>query len=357
MEKSDYSALTTPLRPAQPLSHRLVLVHRQRRWFGGIALLLTVLLLAAVWPAIQQPGYATRLLAALYGSSLGLLATLLGAVLVLVLPRQVQQSWLDDALSVSGGMMLAAAIFSLLEPARLQLTAAQPELGLFNTQLLLAFATLSGAALLAWLERWLPHSHPVAGDNVAALRQQHSLAQPLGQHAALYQQQHNMVLQRLAAQRLWLFVVAIGLHNVPEGLAVGIGFAGPDLLLGSGVSLAIALQDVPEGFAMALVLQKLQLPLRQVLGWSLAAAILEPVGAVLASCVCQVLGQSLALAYPLLLALAAGAMLFVVLHEVIPEVQSAGRSSATHRSSLWLLAGFLLMWTLDSEAFLALWRA
>jgi len=348
MEKSDYSALTTPLRPARPLAHQLALTPRHRRWFGGIALVLTVLLLAAVWPAMQQPGFATRLLAAIYGSSLGLLATLFGAVLVLALPRQVQQRWLDDALSVSGGMMLAAAIFSLLEPARLQLTAAQPELGLFNAQLLLALATLSGAALLAWLERWLPHSHPVAGDNAAAQRHQYPSAQPQGQNL----QQHRMV-----SQRLWLFVLAIGLHNVPEGLAVGIGFAGPDLLLGSGVSLAIALQDVPEGFAMALVLQKLRLPLRQVLGWSLAAALLEPVGAVLASCIGQVLGQSLALAYPLLLALAAGAMLFVVLHEVMPEVQSAGRSSATHRSSLWLLTGFLLMWTLDSEAFLALWRS
>lgn len=352
MDKSDYSALTTPLRPARPLGHSLALTPRHRRWFGGIALLLTVLLLAAVWPAIQQPGFVTRLLAAVYGSSLGLLATLFGAVLVLALPRQVQQRWLDDALSVSGGMMLAAAIFSLLEPARLQLAAVQPGLGVFSAQLLLAIATLSGAVLLAWLERWLPHSHPVAGDNAAAQRQHQPWAQPQGQNAGQNLQQHRMV-----SQRLWLFVLAIGLHNVPEGLAVGIGFAGPDLLLGSGVSLAIALQDVPEGFAMALVLQKLQLPLRQVLGWSLAAALLEPVGAVLASCIGQALGQGLALAYPLLLALAAGAMLFVVLHEVMPEVQTAGHSSATHRSSLWLLAGFLLMWTLDSEAFLALWRS
>lgn len=350
MDKSEYCATTTPLQPAQPSVPKLTLTPRHR-WFGCIALLLTLLLLAAVWPAMQQPEFAKRLLAAIYGSSLGLLATLFGAVLVLALPRQVQQSWLDDALSVSGGMMLAAAIFSLLEPARLQLTSVQPELGLFSAQLLLALATLSGAGLLAWLERWLPHSHLVAGDNAAALRRQHPLAQSLGQNQGL-----NLLQTHMVSQRLWLFVVAIGLHNVPEGLAVGIGFAGPDLLLGSGVSLAIALQDVPEGFAMALVLKKLQVPLRQVLGWSLAAALLEPGGAVLASCIGQALGQSLALAYPLLLALAGGAMLFVVLHEVIPEVQTVGRSSATHRSSLWLLLGFLLMWTLDSEAFLALWR-
>lgn len=317
-----------------------------------------------------------RLLAALTGSSLGFVATLLGALLVVLLPRRAHATWLDRALSLSGGMMLAAAIFALLEPAQQQLTSyvsvtteylpaaaarqpseaqpgevqpseVQPSAAtaggnaavIWLAQLGLVLATLAGAMLMALLARWVPHSHPVAGDNPAATRQQLRSDAPV------------------LSQRLWLFVGAIALHNLPEGLAVGVGFAGPEATLGSSVSLAIALQDVPEGFAMALVLQKLRVPLATILQWSLLAALLEPAGAVLAVSISQSLGALLALSYPLLLAVAAGAMLFVVVHEVIPETHSAGSSQSPSQSSLLLLAGFLLMWLLDSEVLVAALRA
>lgn len=336
-----------------------------------------------------------RLLAALTGSSLGFVATLLGALLVVLLPRRALAAWLDRALSLSGGMMLAAAIFALLEPAQQQLTSyvsvtteylptaaarhlgeiqpseAQPSAAqpgevqpgeaqpsevqpgevqpgaatagggaavIWLAQLGLVLATLAGAMLMALLARGVPNSHLVAADNPAATRQQLRSDTPV------------------LSQRLWLFVGAIALHNLPEGLAVGVGFAGPEATLGSSVSLAIALQDVPEGFAMALVLQKLRVPLATILQWSLLAALLEPAGAVLAVSISQSLGALLALSYPLLLAMAAGAMLFVVVHQVIPETHSAGSSQSPAQSSLLLLAGFLLLWLLDSEVLVAaLW--
>jgi len=331
----------------------------------ALVLLTLVLLVGGLLP--PQPDFSGPVSAALTGSSLGLLSTVLGAVLVSALPRQrrgMSQRTLDDALSVSAGMMLAAAVFSLLEPARQQLASLPGGFSLLSGQLVLAVATLAGAGLMAQLERVLPHSHPVAGHNAAA----QPFASATRRFAVKACSTANVGATLDAAEhinpRLWLFVAAIALHNVPEGLAVGIGFAGTDVQLGSSVSLAIALQDLPEGFAMALVLQKLGLPLRQVLLLSVLAALLEPVGAVVAAGVSQLLGSWLALSYPLLLALAAGAMLFVVVHEVMPEVQSAGGGTAAQRSdiarqrsSLALLGGFLLMWLLDSEAFLLFWRA
>ena len=337
---TDMSALDAALRRRQ--------LRWQRGWWLATWLVLLMLLIALLFGFSQNlstagaAGYRTTLKAALAGSLVGVFSTMFGAFLLLLAPRRAasqgwashgwasqgwaSQGWLDGALSVSGGMMLAAAVFSLLEPARAQLNAAQHGFGL---QCLLGLATLAGAWLMAQLERFVPHSHPVAGDNPAVARRVSA-----------------NVTQ--GTQRLWLFVGAIALHNLPEGLAVGVSFAGTDLQLGSSVSLAIALQDMPEGFAMALVLHKLQVPLRHILGWSLLAALLEPFGAVLSVSISQYLGTWLALSYPLLLALAAGAMLFVVVHEVIPETQSARLSHAPQQSSLLLLAGFLLMWLLDS---------
>jgi len=322
---TDMSALDAALRRRQ--------LRWQRGWWLATWLVLLMLLIALLFGFSQNlstagaAGYRTTLKAALAGSLVGVLSTMFGAFLLLLAPRRAaSQGWLDGALSVSGGMMLAAAVFSLLEPARAQLNAAQHGFGL---QCLLGLATLAGAWLMAQLERFVPHSHPVAGDNPAVARRVSANGTQ-------------------GTQRLWLFVGAIALHNLPEGLAVGVSFAGTDLQLGSSVSLAIALQDMPEGFAMALVLHKLQVPLRHILGWSLLAALLEPFGAVLSVSISQYLGTWLALSYPLLLALAAGAMLFVVVHEVIPETQSARLSHAPQQSSLLLLAGFLLMWLLDS---------
>ncbi|MDZ7867939.1 MAG: ZIP family metal transporter [Rheinheimera sp.] len=253
----------------------------------------------------------------LYGTGLGFVATLAGAVFLLI-PGRHHTRWLDLALSVSGGMMLSAAVFSLLLPAsellRQQQIAAQ-------WQLVLAGTVLGGALLMSLLEKHVPHGHPVAGDSATG---------------------------RGPSSRLWLFVCAIALHNIPEGLAVGVSFASVNSQLGQSVSLAIALQDFPEGFAMVMVLLKLNVRPLAAFGWSLLAATLEPVAAVIALALSSSLNGVLALTNPLALALAAGAMFFVVIHEVIPETHSAHASYSPRSSTMLFLVGFLLMWLMDN---------
>lgn len=253
----------------------------------------------------------------LYGTAWGFIATLSGAVFLL-LPERKHTRWLDLALSLSGGMMLAAAIFSLLLPASELLHQKQ-----FATywQFALAFTVLTGAFLMSLLEKYIPHGYPIAGDSATDTRQ-HS--------------------------RLWLFVCAIALHNIPEGLAVGVSFAGANDQLGQSVSMAIALQDFPEGFAMAMVLLKLGVQPAAAFGWSLLAALLEPLASVVALTLSISLNAVLTIANPLALALAAGAMFFVVIHEVIPETHSAHVSHSPRNSAMVFLIGFLLLWLLDS---------
>lgn len=286
----------------------------------SLALTLPVLVLAIgalSWPLLAVPAETWR--QTLLGSLLGLAATAAGALLIGV-PGQRQPRVLELALSFSGGMMLAAALFSLFLPAAEKAGALLP--GLTGT-LAVAGATAAGAGLMCLLERHVPHGHPVAGETGPGHQQ---------------------------LSRLWLFVLAIALHNVPEGLAVGVSFAGggQDVAVslsnsGASVSLAIALQDLPEGYAMAIVLLKLGLSRAQAIGWSLLAGLLEPVGAMVG----LALGSLAPLAYPLLLAVAGGAMMFVVVHEVIPETHT--RAGAPTAASLWLLAGFLLLWLVEQQ--------
>ena len=287
----------------------------------GVAVLV---LLAIVWTWRAAPPLQQQVVAAVGGAGVGFVATMLGA-LVLFLPGKLRQQRLDQALSLSGGMMLAAAIFSLLIPSEQAMRALIPGA---TGQLWVVLAVLAGAVAMSLLEKMVPHGHPVAGDSGPG-----------------YQ---NL-------NRLWLFVSAIALHNLPEGLAVGVSFSGNDAQQGLSVTVAIAMQDVPEGFAMAMVLLKLGVRPWQAMGWSLLAALLEPLGALLAVMLSQWLGALLALTYPLALALAAGAMLFVVVHEVIPETHSAGFGRSPRSSSFLMLAGFLFLWFLDSEAFVHLW--
>ncbi|MBT1065441.1 ZIP family metal transporter [Bowmanella sp. Y26] len=290
-------------------------------WHGGTAIKWRVCglagvagLVALIW-AVPTDALAW----ALGGSALGFLSTALGAMLVL-LPGRYNQRFLELSLGLSGGMMLAAAVFSLLLPAIDTATEIFPP---FYAHLAVILATLGGAWMMCEIERHVPHGHPVAGDTGPGHRH---------------------------LSRLWLFVLAIALHNLPEGIAVGVSFSGADWHSGSSVSLAIALQDFPEGFAMAVVLLRLGLGVWKAVGWSLLAGLLEPLGAVIG----VFLGGIAVFAYPLSLALSAGAMLFVVIHEVIPEVQSPRTSRLSVQGTMTMLGGFLLLWFLDSQAFVRL---
>ncbi|CAA7626365.1 Protein GufA (fragment) [Magnetospirillum sp. SS-4] len=141
--------------------------------------------------------------------------------------------------------------------------------------------------------------------------------------------------------RVWLFVLAIALHNLPEGMAIGVAFARADMAVGLPLATAIALQDLPEGLAVALALRGAGFRPSTAILAAAAGGLLEPVGALLG----VGLSSGLAAAYPAGLGLAAGAMIFVVSHEVIPETHRNGHQTP---ATLGLMVGFALMMVLDT---------
>ena len=126
---------------------------------------------------------------------------------------------------------------------------------------------------------------------------------------------------------IWLFVLAIIIHNIPEGLAMGISFSAKDMQIGVPLTIAIALQDFPEGLAVVLAI-------------GVFSGLMEPVGALFGVSLAGGLGY----VYPLGLALSAGAMMFVVFHEVIPETHRRGHHST---ATIGLMCGFGLMMILE----------
>jgi len=273
---------------------------RQRLWIG---LAMAVVALAF---GIDQAGqwFAAHPMAltGLQASLLAGLATGLGAIPVLFL-RRPQESLMAPMLGLAGGMMLAASLFSLLVPA-VQTVAAS------GSPLILGVATalalLGGAALMHWMDQRTEHSHVESVDDGRALPQ------------------------------VGLVVAAIALHNVPEGLAVGVAAAaGVD----HGMTLGIAIQNVPEGWIVASAMLVLGAgPLRAAL-MALATGLVEPVGGLFGVIASTAAGAAL----PLALAAAAGAMLWVVSHELIPASHRPGREAA---GTAGLLAGFAVMTTL-----------
>ena len=138
-----------------------------------------------------------------------------------------------------------------------------------------------------------------------------------------------------------MLVLAVTLHNLPEGMAIGVSFANGDMNIGLPLTSAIAIQDIPEGLAVAIALRGAGFSPGVAVSVAVATGLLEPLGALLG----VGLSSGLALAYPLGLGLAAGAMIFVVSHEVIPETHRNGHQTP---ATLGLMAGFALMMVLDT---------
>jgi len=248
---------------------------------------------------------------ALLGGTAGFLSTVLGAVPALIMGN-IKARTEDIMLGTAAGMMLAAASFSLILPG-LEAGATLTGSALQGAGLVVLGMT-AGVLLMLGLDAFTPHEHFKTG--------------PCGPGH-----------ERCA--KVWLFVFAIALHNLPEGMAVGFGFSQGDINVGLPLTLAISLQNLPEGLAVAISLRAIGIqPLRALL-ITAATGLLEPVGALIGV---SLVGGS-ALAYPIGLGLAAGAMLFVVSHEVIPETH---RNNHQTPATIGLMVGFALMMVLDS---------
>jgi len=277
----------------------------------GIALLGVLVLLLQSLLQVADGTAAPGLRLALIGGAAGFATTALGALPALVL-RGLPQRIEDSLLGMAAGMMLAASAFSLLLPgleSGASLLGSKP-LGAGVVVIGMAF----GVLLMLGLDAFIPHEHDKTG--------------PCGPG---YER----------CSRIWLFVFAIAVHNLPEGMAIGVSFSQADMAVGLPLTTAIALQDIPEGLAVALALRSAGFAPRFAVLVAIATGLLEPVGALLG----VGLSSGLTLAYPTGLGLAAGAMIFVVSHEVIPETHRNGHQTP---ATLGLMVGFALMMVLDT---------
>jgi ZIP family zinc transporter len=240
-------------------------------------------------------------------------ATALGALPALAV-RRVPDRLQDALLGFAAGVMLSASFFSLILPS---LDAAGRIYG--GTTVAAAIAVVGivlGVAALALINEYAPHEHFVLGHEgppTASLR------------------------------RIWLFVVAITIHNFPEGLAVGVGFGSGDVENGVSLAIGIGLQNMPEGLAVAVALTAEGYTRLYAVLIAALTGLVEPVGGLLGAGMVTV-------AEPLLpwgLAFAAGAMLYVISHEIIPETHRRGfENEATTGLTIGLTAMLFLDVTL-----------
>lgn len=254
------------------------------------------------------------ILAGFLGSLAAGLATVIGALPMLGMrrPSDEQQNLL---LGFAAGVMLAASFFSLIIPAIR--VARERGISQAAASMLVVTAVLLGAWALAWLNRVIPPLERMG----------------LGQKG----------IAEASTRRMWLFVLAITLHNFPEGMAVGVSFGGGDLAAGRATALGIGLQNIPEGLAVAIALASA--------GYSRAVAVLASLGSGLVEPVAGLIGVSIvAIAQPFLpwgLGLAAGAMIYVVASDIIPHAHA--RVTGGGKATTGLMLGLAAMMFLDTS--------
>jgi ZIP family zinc transporter len=235
-------------------------------------------------------------------------ATGLGALPVLFFTR-TPKDLLNPLLGGAAGVMLAATSFSLIVPGIENGDRLWPGYGVF----VVIFGMLAGAVTLDMVDKWLPHEHFFKG--------------PEGPSSQL--------------KRIWLFVIAITIHNFPEGMAVGVGFGTGDISQGITLAIGIGLQNMPEGLAVALPLVGLGYKRWKALWIAASTGLVEPIGGFLGAGAVTVFHPAL----PFALAFAAGAMLFVISDEIIPETHSGGKS---RQATYGVMIGFVIMMALDN---------
>jgi ZIP family zinc transporter len=286
--------------------------HAHATRLGGIGLCI-VLLGVLVWVAVAQGGTRldTPMGQALAGSGVAALATALGALPALFV-RHISVRWEDVMLGFGAGVMAAAACFSLILPG---VEAGAATLGSKPAgAAVVAVGLVLGALFLLLADKAVPHEHPGAG-----------------RHGPDW----------LHLRRVWLMVFAIALHNFPEGMAIGVGFSGGDTSVGIPLAAAISIQDIPEGLVVAVALRTVAYAPWQATAAAALTGLAEPLGAIVG----VALTSGLAPLYPAGLGFAAGAMIWVVSHEIIPETHRKGHEQA---ATLGVIGGFVVMMMLDT---------
>ena len=244
------------------------------------------------------------------------LVTALGASLV-YLTKTVNRKLLDISLGFAAGIMIAASFWSLLAPA-IELSSSMDNLSWFPA----SFGFLIGAFFLAGIDKIVPHLH---------------MGQPLKEAEGPKTTWHT--------NRLLLMAVTI--HNIPEGLAVGIAFGAlalnmsvDSLMAAIVLALGIGIQNFPEGIAVSFPLRGEGLSKNKSFFYGQLSAIVEPIAGVLGAFLVTIFTPLL----PYALSFAAGAMMFVVIEDIIPECQREGNIDSATIAAIF---GFIVMMILD----------
>lgn len=241
-------------------------------------------------------------------STLAGLATGLGALPTLFF-NKVSDKLMNTLLGGAAGVMLAATSFSLIIPAIESGDSLWPGMGVW----VVVFGMLFGAVFLDRVDKMIPHEH--------------------------FQMGHEGPSSKM--KRIWLFIFAITIHNFPEGLAVGVGFGSGDMGAATALAIGIGLQNMPEGLAVAMPLLGLGYNKWRAVGIATLTGLVEPIGGVLGVGAVTVFSSVL----PFGLAFAAGAMLFVISDEIIPETHSKGKSRI---ATFGVMVGFVIMMAMDN---------
>jgi ZIP family zinc transporter len=237
-------------------------------------------------------------------------ATGIGAIPAL-LPIKISKRAQGILLGFGGGVMLAATAFSLIVPG----TEAAIAQGYSQIQAAIAmsFGILLGGAFLWAAHNYFPHEHFFKG--VESNRAQN-------------------------LKRVWLFITAITLHNFPEGLAVGVGFGTENLNKGISLAIGIGIQNIPEGLVVAVSLLGQNYAAATAFWLALLTGLVEPIGGLVGLGVVSLATSAL----PYGMAFAAGAMLFVISDEIIPESHRQGHET---EGTMGIMLGFVVMMLLD----------
>lgn len=265
---------------------------------------------------IEQPIW----LVALLGGLFTWFVTLLGSALVFFF-KTINDKLYALILGFASGIMIAASIWSLIIPA---LKYAE-DLS-YIPWLAVSIGILVGVAFLYLFDKFLPHVH--FGENKAEGI-------------------------KTSWSRTRLLVFSITLHNIPEGLAVGVAIGAVALVDGAtkyaamvaaiAVVLGIAIQDFPEGAAVSIPLRQEGLQRRKAFNYGQLSAIVEPIFAIIGAVLVGLTTKIL----PFALAFSAGAMLFVVVEELVPEARNRSTITGAHYSTWGFIIGFIMMMILD----------
>lgn len=290
---------------AHPQYKKIMALPKYQCWavWAGIFLASQVVvfgLLGLLFGKIVVIGFLASILAGL--------ATGVGALPALFL-KDVSDRVFNSLLGAAAGVMLAATAFSLIIPGMEFGNAIWAGKGLW----VVSIGIVMGALFLHFADEKLPHLHFDSADNM-----------------------HMDSLQKIS-----LFIIAITIHNFPEGMSVGVSFGTGNINDGIVLSIAMALQNIPEGLAVSMPLVALGYNKWKAVGIATLTGLVEPVGGLLGITMVTVFTPIL----PIAMGFAAGAMLFVISEEIIPESHSKGRSRCATFS---LMGGFVIMMLLDN---------